>query len=172
MSYATSPMDALVQRARYLCDKHGVGLKGNAWNPCWRVWVELVQKIHLIWPPERVVFTLALGMDERLGVGPATVVQGAVEVFYCDSDGHDTGKDTFVFEWFCPLLLKLDAAEHDEEWKTFLGCAAEQQQAWLRTLLTEPTLRRLSVQTPVWKRAIGQLKDDVLECSTDAIEEA
>ena len=168
MSYAPNPMDALVQRARYLCSKHGVGLKGNAWNPCWRVWVELVQKMHLVWPPERVAFSLALGMEERFGVGPATVVQGAVEVFYCDGEGQDTGSETFVFEWFCPLLLKLGAQEHEEAWHIPVGRASEQQEAWLRRLLGEPTLRRLSVQEPVWKRAIGQLKDDIMECLTES----
>ena len=168
MSYAPKPLDALVQRARYLCAKHGVGLKGNSWNPCWRVWVELVQKMYLIWPPERVAFSLALGMDERTGVGPATVVQGAIEVFYCDSSGQDTGSEMFVFEWYCPLLLKFGVEEHNEEWKISLGHTSEQQKTWLRRLLTEPTLRRLSVQAPIWKRTIGQLKDDAMECSIES----
>lgn len=168
MSYAPNPMDALVQRARYLCAKHGVGVKGNAWNPCWRVWVELVQKMHLVWPPERVAFSLGLGMDERIGTGPATVVQGAIEIFYCDNTGKDTGSETFVFEWFCPLLLKLGPLAHDEQWQTVLGMTAEQQDVWLRRLLTEPTLRRLSVQEPAWKRAIGLLQGDAMECLAES----
>ena len=165
MSYAPNPMEALVQRARYLCAKHGVGVKRNAWNPCWRVWVELVQKMYLVWPPERVIFSLALGMEERIGVGPATIVQGAIEIYYCDQNGCDTGSDTFVFEWFCPLLLKLGVSAYDEEWEAPLGTSAAQQEVWLRKLLQEPTLRRLSVQEPLWKRSIAQRHDDnIMEC--------
>lgn len=169
MSYAPNPMEALASRARYLCVKHGVGLKGNAWNPCWRVWGELVQKVHLVWPSERVVFTLALGMEERRGVGPATVVQGRAEILYCTNTGLDAGSDVFVFEWFCPLLLKLGIEGHDELWQTQRGDSNAQQEAWLRHLLNEPTLRKLSVQEPRWRRAIGQLSsDDVMECLDEA----
>lgn len=168
MSYAQNPMDALVQRARYLCAKHGVGVKRNAWNPCWRVWVELVQKMYLVWPPERVTFSLALKMDERIGMGPATIVQGSVEIYYCDGNGSDTGSEIFVFEWFCPFLLKLGVEAYEEQWATSLGNSAEQQEVWLRRLLSEPTLRRLSVQEPSWKRAIAKRRgDDAMEYSDE-----
>lgn len=160
MSYAPNPVQALVQRSRYLCSKQGVGLKDNEWNPCWRVWVELVQKMHLIWPPERVVFSLALGMDERLGVGPATIVQGAAQIHYCDHTGQDTGSDIFVFEWLCPLLLNVDFQAHQEHWDTTLGQDAAQHTAWLKGLLAQPTLRKLSAQGPVWRRSIAQLRED------------
>ena len=162
MSYAPNPMDALVQRARYLCAKHGVSIKGNAWNPCWRVWVELVQKMHLVWPSERVAFSLALGMEERMGVGPATIVQGSAEIHYCDNNGKDTGSDIFVFEWYCPLLLKLEVEAYDEQWQTRLGMTSAQHDAWLRRLLGEPTLRRLAVQEPRWKRSMGQLHENAV----------
>lgn len=169
MSYAPNPMEALASRARYLCVKHGVGLKGNGWNPCWRVWVELVQKMHLVWPSERVVFTLALGMEERMGVGPATIVQGRAEIHYCTNTGQEAGSDIFVFEWFCPLLLKLGIDAHDEQWQTRLGSPSAQHEAWLRHMLNEPTLRRLAVQEPQWRRAIGQLSDgDVMACLDEA----
>ena len=166
MAYATEPMDALVQRARYLSTKHGMGVKGNAWNPCWRVWVELVQKLHLVWPPERVAFALSLGKDERPGLGPASIVQVTLEIHYCNVSGQDTGFDTFFFEWYCPLLLKFSDEEHDESWHLPLGSTEQQRDAWLRRLLQESTLRRMAVQEPRWKRSYGHIEaGDVTEYS-------
>lgn len=152
MTYACLPIQALDNRVQYLCSKHATALKNNSWNSCWRVWVELVQKIHLVWPPERVQLSFVLTQGERLGVGPATLVQGCVEVLYCNGAGESTGSEVFIFEWYALLSMALDAKGHGHfhEWQ----CKDQTHEAWLRYLVKQPVLQCLAAEPLLWKRGV------------------
>lgn len=157
MTYSCEPIQALQSRVQYLCNKHATGLKHNDWNGCWRVWVELVQKMHLVWPSERAMLTFSLSQDHRMGIGPATIVQGSIEILYCDNEGQNTGSDTFVFEWYTSLVLGLDVQHygHLHKW----ACTIEQHtsEEWLRHLLKQPVLCYLAKEPVRWKRGTATI---------------